>query len=51
MFFTGPVLAQFGQTQNVLTESGPAQDLIEKATQITKSQFEQLYSLIKSIVQ
>ena len=52
MFFTGPVLAQFGQTQNVLTESGPAQDLMKKQLKLLSPKFEQNYdSLIKSIVQ
>ena len=52
MFFTGPVLAQFGQTQNVLTESGPAQDLMKKQLKLLSPKFDQNYdSLIKSIVQ
>jgi hypothetical protein len=52
MFFEGPVLAQFGQTQNVLTESGPAQDLMKKQLKLLSPKFEQNYnSLIKSIVQ
>ena len=29
MFFAGPVLAQFGQTQDVLNNSGLAQDLMK----------------------
>jgi len=52
MFFEGPVLAQFDQTQNVLTESGPAQDLMKKQLKLLSPKFEQNYSsLIKSIFQ
>ena len=52
MFFTGQVLAQFGQTQNVLTENGPAQDLMKKQLKLLSPKFEQNYnSVIKSIVQ
>ena len=36
MFFTGPVLAQFGQTQNILTETGPAQDLMKKQLKLLR---------------
>ena len=52
MFFTGPTLAQFGQTQKVLIESGPAQDLMKKQLKLLSPKLEQNYSsLIKSIVQ
>lgn len=52
MFFTGPVLAQFGQTEKILTENGPAQDLMRKQLKLFSPKFDQNYnSLIKSIVE
>jgi ATP-binding cassette subfamily B protein len=51
MFFSGAKLAQFGPTLSILSEAGPAQDLMKKQLRVISPKFEQDYkTLVKSIV-
>ena len=51
MFFSGSSLAQSGSTINILSEAGPAKDLMKKQLRVINPKLERDYeTLIKSIV-
>ena len=51
MFFTGVELAQYGPTETILEQDGPAQELMKKQLRIISPKFEQAYKTsVKSVM-